>query len=80
MQPVGFADFYGVYANPPASTPGNATIPYAVGVFSTSARGLYGFDFSDKLSSSGSNITVTANGNLVLRNGDDLLLQILPTR
>lgn len=80
MQPVGFADFYGVYADPPAGNIGPDAIPHAVGVFSTSAHGLYGFDFSDKLSSSGTEITVTANRDLVLRSGDDLLLQILPAR
>lgn len=77
-QPVGFADFHGVYADPPPGASGTAAIPRALGVFSVTARGLYGFDFSDKLSSSGAEITVTANGNLVLRTGDDLLLQALP--
>jgi hypothetical protein len=78
-QPVGFADFHGVYADPPPGASGPAAIPRAVGVFSTTAHGLYGFDFADKLSSSGGDITVTANGNLVLRTGDDLLLKALPT-
>lgn len=79
-QPVGFADFYGVYADPPAGASGPAAIPHAVGVFSTTARGLYGFDFTDKLSSPAATTTITANGNLVLRNGDDLLLKVLPPR
>lgn len=80
MKRVGSADFYGVYADPPAGATGAAAIPHALGVFSTTAEGLYGFDFHDKLSFSGDNITVTSSGNLVLRSGDNLLLKVLPTR
>lgn len=79
MQRVGSADFYGVYADPPAGATGPAAIPRAIGVFSTTVQGLYGFDLTDKLSFSENNITVTANGNLTLRSGDNLLLKVLPT-
>ncbi len=79
MQRVGSADFHGVYADPPAGASGPAAIPHALGVFSTTAQGLYGFDGDDKLSFSENNITVTANGNLTLRSGDNLLLKVLPT-
>lgn len=79
MKQVGSADFYGVYADPPAGATGPAAIPRALGVFSTTAQGLYGFDSSDQLTFSQNNITVTAHGNLVLRSGDNLLLKVLPT-
>ena len=80
MKRVGSADFYGVYADPPAGATGAAAIPRALGVFSTNAEGLYGFNAQDRLSFSGSYITVTSSGNLVLRSGDNLLLKVLPTR
>ena len=74
---VGFADYYGVYADPPAGATGTAAIPRAIGVFSTSARGLYGFNVGDELRSLDGEITLTSAGGLILRNGDNLLLEIV---
>jgi hypothetical protein len=79
MRKVGFADYYGVYADPPPDATGIPSIPRAVGVFSTSARGLYGFDEGATLRSSGGDITITSPRRLVLRNGDNLLLEVIPT-
>ena len=71
---VGFADFHGVYANP---DPGS-TLPRALGVFSASAKGLYGFNDGASLHSDGNTTTVSAPQKLVLRRGDSLLLQLCP--
>jgi hypothetical protein len=79
MRKVGFADYYGVYADPPSDATGVTSIPRAVGVFSTNARGLYGFDEGAALRSSGGDITITSPRKLVLRNGDNLLLEVIPT-
>jgi hypothetical protein len=78
MHRVGFADYFGVYADPPPNATGSAAIPHSMGVFSTTARGLYGFDEGAALHSSAGNITVTSPRKLVIRNGDNLLLQVLP--
>lgn len=75
---VGFADYFGVYADPPPHASGTAAIPHAIGVFSTNAKGLYGFDNGAALHSSGGNITVISPHTLILRNGDNLLLEVLP--
>jgi hypothetical protein len=75
---VGFADYFGVYADPPPRASGTAAIPHAIGVFSTNVKGLYGFDNGAALHASGGNITVTSPHKLILRNGDNLLLEVLP--
>lgn len=77
MHTVGFADYFGVYADPPAQSSASPAIPHAIGVFSTTARGLYGFDEGAALSSAYGEITITSPHNLILRNGDNLLLQII---
>jgi hypothetical protein len=74
MEKVGYADFHGVYAYAPHGSAQD--LPRAVGVFSTDAQGLYGFDDRATLLSSGSVATVRSPGQLILRNGDALLLQI----
>ncbi|QNI30318.1 hypothetical protein H7849_14145 [Alloacidobacterium dinghuense] len=75
-EPVGFADFSGVYASP--STP--SELPRAVGPFSTTATGLHGFrEFS--IASHGdanSPITLSANKpNWEIGNGSALLLEVV---
>ena len=78
MQRVGYADFRGVYANVPTGAMGVDAIPRAVGVFSTDAQGLYGFDKAATMQSSGGVVKFSSPGSLVVRDGDALLLQIIP--
>ena len=79
MHKVGFADYYGVYALPAKSATGDLVpFPRAVGVFSATAKGLYGFDQGTILSSKGGVIELSRpTGRALLRNGDDLLLQVV---
>jgi hypothetical protein len=55
--------------------------PRAMGVFSTTAKGLYGYDEGTRLESSGGLITI-ANpmGRAVIRAGDHLLLEVVAGR
>ena len=79
---VGSADYYGVYSLP-AKLQGEdgAIVARAMGVFSTTARGLYGYDEGTELESSGGLITITnAKGRAVIRAGDDLLLEVVAGR
>jgi hypothetical protein len=76
MQRVGYADFRGVYANAPGRA-GTAAVPRAVGVFSTTASGLYGFDAGARLEASGGKATFTSPEGLVVRTGDALLLEVV---
>jgi hypothetical protein len=70
---VGRADYYGVYGLPVGTSP-----PRAMGVFSTTAAGLYGFESDTSLSSSGGVITLTRSGKrLEMRDGDNLLLEVV---
>ncbi len=75
---VGFADYSGVYADPPPNATGNAAIPRAMGVFSTTAHGLYGFEDGAAIQSTLPDTTITSPHSLVLRDGDHLLLEVLP--
>lgn len=77
MRRVGYADFHGVYANAPGGT-GVGAIPRAVGVFSTTASGLYGFDERAALRSTRGVATLTSPKDLVVRTGDAFLLEVLP--
>jgi hypothetical protein len=82
VRTVGSADYYGVYSLP-AKLQGEdgGMVPRAMGVFSTTARGLYGYDEGAELESSGGLITITnAEGHAVIRAGDDLLLEVLSGR
>ncbi|NYF51696.1 hypothetical protein [Tunturiibacter gelidoferens] len=81
-QTVGSADFYGVYSLPAKLEGANgALVPRAMGVFSTTAEGLYGFDQGAQLSSSGGLITITdPKGRAAIRNGDHLLLEVVAGR
>jgi hypothetical protein len=77
MNKVGFADFDGVYSLPVRI--GGELVPRAMGVFSTTAKGLYGYEHGATLESSGGSITITIpEKHGVIRNGDNLLLEILP--
>lgn len=78
LRPVGYADHYGVYADPPPHATGTAAIPHALGAFSSTAKGLYGFDGDAELLSANGAFTITSPHGLVLRSGDDFLLQVLP--
>ena len=75
---VGRADYYGVYSLPTASPNDGPPLPRALGVFSTTAAGLYGFDRAAELHSADGTITVTSPRKSVeLRNGDNLLLEVI---
>jgi hypothetical protein len=75
---VGRADYYGVYSLPTASPNDGPPLPRALGVFSTTAAGLYGFDRAAELHSADGTITVTSPRKSVeLRNGDNLLLEVV---
>jgi hypothetical protein len=79
LQTVGRADYYGVYSFPvQVGGADGAMLPLAMGVFSTTARGLYGYDEGTQLESSGGLITITnPRGRAVIRAGDHLLLEVL---
>lgn len=72
---IGFADYHGVYALPASPK----EVPLALGVFSSTSTGLYGFSNTTRLQENGSDTIVTDPAHRVaLRKGDNLLLQILP--
>jgi hypothetical protein len=75
---VGHADYYGVYGLPAPSSGDGPSFPHALGVFSTNAAGLYGFGRGSALKSTDGTITLTGPSKSVeLRNGDNLLLEVL---
>ena len=79
LRTVGSADYYGVYGLPVAD--GTSRLPRALGVFSTTVVGLYGYETGAKLESSGGLITVTSpEKRAVIRNGDNLLLEVVVGR
>jgi hypothetical protein len=79
---VGCADYWGVYGIASAAEGEEETaLPQALGVFSTTAKGLYGFESGATLSSSGGTITLTnADKGVVMRNGDNLLLEVVSSK
>ena len=80
LHTVGHADFYGVYSLPVKLSDG-AAVPRAMGVFSTTAEGLYGYDTGARLESSGGLITVrNQEKRAVIRAGDDMLLEVVAAR
>jgi hypothetical protein len=80
LRTVGNADFYGVYSLP-VKLPDGGAVPRAMGVFSTTAKGLYGYDEGAELESSGGLITITnPMGRAVIRGGDNLLLEVIAGR
>jgi hypothetical protein len=79
---VGRADYYGVYSLPvQLGGADGVMVPLAIGVFSTNAQGLYGYDTGTQLESSGGLITITnPKGQAVIRAGDHLLLEVVAGR
>ena len=82
LRTVGRADFYGVYSLPvELHGADSAMMPRAMGVFSTTAQGLYGYETGARLESSGGLITITSQEkSAVIRNGDNLLLEVVAGR
>ncbi|HEX3570942.1 MAG TPA: hypothetical protein VHU44_08970, partial [Acidobacteriaceae bacterium] len=79
LHTVGSADYYGVYSLP-AET-GGVQFPRAIGIFSTTAKGMYGYEDGAKLESSGGAITITnPEGRAVIRAGEHLLLEVVAGR
>jgi len=79
MRTVGSADFYGVYSLP--VTVDGTQLPRAMGVFSTTVKGLYGYETEATLESSAGLITMTSpEKHAVIRNGDNLLLEVVASR
>lgn len=75
VRTVGQADYYGVYSLPAGA---EGSPPRAMGVFSTTATGLYGFESDTSLNSTGGTITLTRPGKrLEMRDGDNLLLAVV---
>jgi len=75
-QPVGFADFSGVYASP--SSPGG--LPRAVGPFSTTATGLHGFREFSIVSPGDATTPITLAANKPdwqIDHGSALLLEVV---
>jgi hypothetical protein len=75
-EPVGFANFTGVYASPEA--PG--ALPHAMGPFSTTASGLHGFPALSITSEGGVNAPFTLNSsksNWQIRRGSAFLLEVV---
>jgi len=75
-EPVGYADYTGVYANPSAS----GELPHAVGPFSTTATGLHGFSELSITSAGGAGTPITlaaSQPNWQIRNGSALLLEVV---
>lgn len=77
MKKVGNADFNGVYSVPVALAGIQTPLPRAVGAFSTSARGLYGFNEDVTMTSTGGVFTLRSAHKAVLHGGDNLLVEIL---
>jgi hypothetical protein len=79
MEKVGYADYWGVYSLPVKPSGGDGpALSRAMGVFSTTAAGLYGFDKGTELHSEGGTITLTrAGGRVLMRDGDNLLLEVM---
>jgi len=76
LRPVGSADYYGVYSLP-VELPDGVEVPRAMGVFSTTANGLYGYNRGSQMESSGGLITITNPGEAVIRAGDNMLLEVV---
>jgi hypothetical protein len=79
---VGTADFYGVYSLPVRiGEVEGGLVPKAMGVFSTTAKGLYGYEHGATLESAGGSMTITSpEKSVVIRNGDNLLLEVVAPR
>jgi hypothetical protein len=81
LQTVGSADYYGVYSLPRETDAEEVRFPKAIGIFSTTARGMYGYEKGATLDSSGGAITITSpERHAVIRNGERLLLEVVVLR
>jgi len=81
FQAVGSADYYGVYSLPLETDPVEARFPKAIGIFSTTAKGMYGYEKGATLDSSEGAITITSpERSAVIRNGEHLLLEVVAGR
>lgn len=79
MQKVGYADYHGVYSLPVSLN--GVMVSRAMGVFSTTAKGLYGYDPEAQMKSSGGLITITnPTERAVIRSHDQLLLEVVSSR
>jgi hypothetical protein len=79
MEKVGSADYYGVYSLPVELD--GAMVPLAVGVFSTTAKGLYGFDRGTEMISSGGLTTISnPRRPALIRNRDQMLLEVVASQ
>ena len=79
LRKVGTADYFGVYTLPLKPPNGSGlAFPHALGVFSTTASGLYGIEEGTTMHSAGGVIIFTRpEGKLLLRDGDNLLLEVV---
>jgi len=77
---VGSADYYGVYSLP--SETGGMQFPLAVGIFSTTAKGMYGYAGGTTLESSEGMITITSRkrNSAVIQAGEQMLLEVVGER
>ena len=77
---VGSADYYGVYMLP--SETDEMQFPLAIGIFSTTAKGMYGYDRGTTLDSSEGTITITSRkrNSAVVRAGEQMLLEVVDER
>jgi hypothetical protein len=81
LQAVGSADYYGVYSLPLETDPVEIRFPKAIGIFSTTAKGMYGYEKGTTLESSEGEITITSpERSAVIRNGEHLLLEVVAGR
>jgi len=74
---VGFANYSGVYKNPA----GPAELPHAMGVFSTTASGLYGIGNLSVASPGGAGKPIrlkATKSDWTIRSGSALLLEVVP--
>jgi hypothetical protein len=76
LHTVGSADYYGVYSLPMETD--TVRFPRALGIFSTTAKGMYGYENGATLESSGGAITITSpERRAVIRAGEHLLLEVI---
>lgn len=79
LHAVGTADYYGVYRLPEGTD--GVQFPRAMGIFSTTAKGMYGYEDGATLESSEGSITITSpEKRAVIRNGEHLLLEVVGGR
>jgi hypothetical protein len=79
LHTVGSADYYGVYSLPEETDA--VRFPRAIGIFSTTAKGMYGYENGTTLESSGGAITIRSpKGRAVIRAGEGLLLEVIAGR